>query len=138
MCKLVVDRGGILQRRMQALPVVEDFYPLEELLLCLGSGPEGDVVDELLLEAGEEALCDGVVPAVALAAHALHGADLRQGVAVVAAGVHAAAVRVVDHARPWRSGRRRAVEGADREGSVEVLLELGVDRERSVTGDGNT
>ena len=53
------------------MPVVEDLDVLEDFAASVRPRLERVVSDELLLERREEALGDGVVPAVALAAHAL-------------------------------------------------------------------
>jgi hypothetical protein len=53
------------------LAVEEDLDVLEDLGPQLGLGRPGATVDEFLLERGEEALGDGVVEAVAAAAHRL-------------------------------------------------------------------
>src|ERR1700730_4673241 len=56
---------------MRSLPVVEDLDVLEGLAACVRARLEGAVSDELLLEGRKETLRHRVVPAVALAAHAL-------------------------------------------------------------------
>lgn len=54
---------------MTPLAVVEDLGVLEYGRPGLGEGGEPALVDQLDFERGEEALGDGVVPAVAPAAH---------------------------------------------------------------------
>ena len=55
-----------------ALAVVEDFDVVEDLGAKFGLRRPRAAVDELLLERREEALCDGVIEAIPLAAHRLH------------------------------------------------------------------
>src|SRR3954466_11792290 len=63
---------------MCTLRVVEDLDVLEDVGARSCSRIEGALAHELLLQRREEALGDGVVPAVALAAHALaHAVGLR-------------------------------------------------------------
>src|SRR3954469_26043739 len=53
------------------------------------------------LQRREEALGDGVVPAISLAAHALHRADLGEELSEALGREFRAAVGVEDQARPW-------------------------------------
>src|SRR3954447_5877015 len=53
------------------------------------------------LQRREEALGDGVVPAISLAAHALQRADLGEELSEALGGEFRAAVGVEDQARPW-------------------------------------
>jgi hypothetical protein len=77
---------------MASLSVVEHLQVLDKLgprrFPC---GPRR-VVDELDLQGGEEALGDGIVSAIAPAAHAAEGPVLSQHPLVVAAGVLAATI----------------------------------------------
>ena len=56
---------------MASVAVVEDLDVVEDLGAQFGLRGPGAAVDELLLQRGEEALGDGVIEAVALAAHRL-------------------------------------------------------------------
>src|SRR5712691_4871893 len=77
----------IPERRMPPLAIVEEFEVLEELgARCRPRGP-GRVMDQLDFQRREEALGDGVVPAIAPAAHTADDPVLRQHPLVVAAGV---------------------------------------------------
>src|SRR5439155_24476835 len=69
---LLLERSGteIAKRRMPSPPVVEGLEVIEELTARRGPRAPGRVVDELDLQRGEEALGDGVVPAVAPSAQA--------------------------------------------------------------------
>src|SRR3989441_11952065 len=72
---------------MPPLPIVEELEVLEELgARSRPSGP-GRVMDQLDLQGREEALGDGVVPAIAPTAHAADDPVLRQHPLVVATGV---------------------------------------------------
>ena len=105
----------IAERRMPPLPVVEDLEVLEELGARRGPRGPRRVVDQLDLQRREEALGDGVVPAVAPPAHAADDPVLRQDPLVVAAGVLAAAIRVMQQALRRAPARQRHVEGVEGE-----------------------
>src|SRR5512140_3543354 len=94
------------------------------------------VVDQLRLERGEEALCDGVVPAVAGATHAGDDAVHLKGPAIVLAGVRAAAVGVVHEAAGGlRTERARPRPSRARPRSF-VLLTAQPTTERECPRDG--
>jgi hypothetical protein len=82
-----------------ALEVVEAIDVLADVVS--GSSAAFQVIDffQLAFERREEALGDGVVPAVSAPAHAAFDASGLQGLAVVAARVRAATIGVVDEAR---------------------------------------
>src|SRR3954453_13153151 len=63
--------GAIVDARVQALTIVEDFDVAEHRRLRLLAGVEADLVDVLRLEGGEEALHGRIIEAVAAAAHGL-------------------------------------------------------------------
>src|SRR5690348_4788044 len=86
---------------MSALSVVEDLDVFKDLGARSGSRHEGTIADELFLQRREEALGDGVIPAVAFAAHALAHAVTPQPSAKHPARVLAAAVAVEDEPG-WR------------------------------------
>src|SRR5205085_11393470 len=71
---------------------------------------------EFELERREEALSDGVVPAVSLAAHAAPDTVLFEDCAVVGARVVDAAVAVMDQAVGRGAQRERALESGDGDG----------------------
>ncbi len=54
---------------MTTLPIVEHFHPLEDSLFGVYTCRVALMMNKFFLERGEEALDDGIVPAVALAAH---------------------------------------------------------------------
>lgn len=65
---------------MKTAPIIEDLHVIEDGGTGLVAVFEHPVMNELVLQATEEALCHRVVQAVALAAHALHKAmRLKQG-----------------------------------------------------------
>jgi hypothetical protein len=72
---------------MSSLPIVEELEVLEQVSARRGARGPRSVVNELDLERREEALGDGVVPAIATAAHAADDPVLRQDLLVVAASV---------------------------------------------------
>ncbi len=71
----------------------------QDLVAGLVAGVELEVPELLDLEGCEEAFGRGVVPAVALSAHAADDSCGLQRLAIVAAGILAAAVGVVKHPR---------------------------------------
>src|SRR5262245_35270286 len=89
--------------RMEPLEIVEPIDVGADRLLRSSRRGVGLVVNELGAQRREEALRDGVVPAVALLAHALGHAHRSERSTVVVAGVRAPAVGVVNEraAEPW-------------------------------------
>src|ERR1700731_3681170 len=80
---------------MSPLAVVEQFDVLEQLAACLSSGTPPALIDQFDFERGEKAFGHRVVPAVAFTAHAALDAVYRQQLLIVAAGVLAATIRVM-------------------------------------------
>src|SRR5256885_9619289 len=72
---------------MPPLPIVEELEVLEELGARHRPGGPGRIVDQLDLQRREEALGDGVVPAIAPQAHTADDPVLRQQPLVVAARI---------------------------------------------------
>src|SRR5258708_37200336 len=79
-------RAGVSERRVQTASVVERLDVFEQRRAGVVPIGERGLVDELSFERAEKALDDGVVPAVALAAHAGDSAVVREEAAVVVAG----------------------------------------------------
>src|SRR3989338_441021 len=104
---------------MSSLPVVEYLNILEDCAPVRGVGLKR--ARQLGLERGKEALGHGVVPAVALAAHARHQALAFKGPSVLAGRVLRAAVRMVDEPRRRLPGERRHLQGADRQVAVDAV-----------------
>src|SRR3954463_14884781 len=98
MHELELDRALVADRRVATLEVVEAIDVLGDVLS--GSGPALEVINllDLSFDRGEEALGDGVVPAISLPAHAALDASGPEGSAIVAARVGAAAIGVMDQA----------------------------------------
>src|SRR3569833_952678 len=93
-CELfVLRRTEVVERRMTALPVVEDLDVIEERLL--GVAERGEVIAELELERREPALHRCVVEAVATATHAASYAVRRKCALLLVAGVRRALVGVL-------------------------------------------
>src|SRR5579864_5304484 len=95
---------------MRSLPVVEDLDVFEGLAACAVAVLEGAVPHELFLEGREEALGHGVVPAVALAAHARAHLVAPESASEGVAGVLRAAVAVEDQAWLGASETDRGVQ----------------------------
>src|SRR6185295_16840479 len=94
----------VTQGRVKPLAIVEDLDVLEDGGAQLDTPRPASLVDELGFDGGEEALDDGIVPAVAFATHADCDALSSELGAVLSACVLAAAVGVVQQAldRPAR------------------------------------
>ena len=86
-----------------------------------GSALEVVGVVHLALERGEEALGDGIVPAVALPAHAALDASGLEGLPVVVAGVRAASIGVVDEVLGGTALGEGDVQCLEREVTVDVF-----------------
>src|SRR5437899_6397730 len=95
---------------MTPLPIVEELQVLEEIGARGGTRGPGSVVDELDLQRREEALGDGVVPAIAPTAHAAHDSLLRQHALVGAARVLAPPIRMMQQASRRAPARQRHPE----------------------------
>ena len=81
---------------MRSLPVIEHFDVVEDSRTGFFSRGKSLVVNEFILEIAEEALDHGIVVAIAFAAHADLGADLKQFGLVIDADVGRAAITVMD------------------------------------------
>src|SRR5256885_8827523 len=103
--RLVVESGVTAPRVVPALDVLEDGHP------SLGLGLEGATVDELALEAGEEAFTQGVV-GVADGSHRGPDAGLATSLPEGYRGVLRAVVRGMHHALRLPS-RHGGVESGD-------------------------
>src|SRR6185312_667580 len=86
-----------------------------------GSALEVVGVVHLALEGGEETLGDGVIPAIALPAHAALNASGLKGLPVVVAGVRAASIRVMDEIRGGTALAKGDVQCLEREVTVDVV-----------------
>src|SRR2546426_11875251 len=103
---------------MPPLAIVEEFEVLEELgARCRPRGP-GRVMDQLDFQRREEALGDGVVPAIAPAAHTADDPVLRQHPLVVATGVLTSAIRMMQQTLRRAPTSQRQAEGVESEGIV--------------------
>src|SRR2546425_11778438 len=105
----------IPESRMPSLPVVEPLDVVEELSARCRPRRPRRVVDELDLQRGKEALRDRVVPAIAPAAHAADDPMPGQGLAVVAAGVLTATIRMMQQPLGWTPTGQRHPERVERE-----------------------
>ena len=106
---------------MASMAVVEDLDQLGDGARCLKLRAARDAIDELGLQRREEALGDGVVPAVALAAHAADDAGGDQRLAVVAARVLRAAVGVVHEAGVGEAATARHLQRVEAELGAHVI-----------------
>src|SRR5579859_7860470 len=112
---------------MRSLPVVEDLDVFEGLAASVSAALEGAVSHELFLEGREEALRHGVVPTVALAAHARAHLVAPESASEGATGVLRAAVAVEDQPRPWPSVTDRGVQRVADERRGHALAEAPAD-----------
>src|SRR6202046_294542 len=114
----VLRWGNVPQRRVTTLVVVEDLDVFDERRPRLGTRGEVGVVDQLLLQRGEEAFHRRVVPAVGLAAHAARDAVLGQEELVVLAGVLAAPIRVRQQPRAGQTPLHGQLQSIDHEAAL--------------------
>src|SRR5438045_3079438 len=84
--------------RVSSLDVVEALDVLADGARCSFVRRVLLVIDELGANGAEEALCDGIVPTVALATHAGHEAAAGESGSVFSTGVGTAAIRMVHEA----------------------------------------
>src|SRR5262249_22459780 len=110
----------VTNRGMAPLAIVEDVDVLPDCYSGCRPRLIDLMVDELSFESAEEALGNGVVPAVAFAAHARHHLVHRQCSTVVVAGVGASAVGVMQQPGGRTPGAGSAGESLHGEGSVVV------------------
>src|SRR5947209_2928503 len=96
---------------MPPLTIVEDLDVLEDVAPGLIAGLIVTMMDQFSLQAVEEALHGGVVPAVAFAAHRTHHAVLDQLLLIVTGSVLAATVGMMHAARQRPASLDRHVEG---------------------------
>ena len=81
---------------MGSLPVIEHLDVVEDARTGFFSGGKSVVMNEFILEIAKEAFDHGIVVAVAFAAHADLGADLKQFGLVIGPDVGRAAIAVMD------------------------------------------
>ena len=79
------------------------------------------LVDELGFQCAEKALHRGIVPAIRLAAHRLGDGGRPQDLAVIASGVLAAAIGVMNETRPWTAPLDCHGQGGDGEFGAHML-----------------
>src|SRR5262245_65774697 len=106
---------------MSPLSIVEELEILEQFSARRGACCPSGVVNEFDLERGKEALGDGVVPAIAPAAHAADDPVLRQDPLVVGTGVLTATIRMMQQALGRAPRRQRHAEGVERQSNREAL-----------------
>jgi len=106
----VLGRALIAQARVSSFSIVPHFDELEDLSAGVLSSTEAVAVNELLLQRREEAFHRGVVPAVALAAHADHAAGLGEHFLIVRTRVLAPPVAVVQQAPAGSTVRQSSLQ----------------------------
>src|SRR2546425_10818565 len=98
-CSLNLLRRAIAERLMNAFPVVEQLDVIEDRRSGMVACGEVAVVDEFVLEAGEEALRDRVVIRALPATHAGSDAAGPQLLTVAACAIGRTAIRVMNQPR---------------------------------------
>ena len=119
---LVFDRASVVQRRMHPGSIVKRLDVLENRLPRLVPGRIVAVMNQFGLEGSEKTFHDGVVPAVALAAHALDDSLAGQQPAEVVAGVLTAAIRMKNQAAIGPSVLDRHLQGVDDQVSIDPSI----------------
>ena len=122
MYQLELDGTVVVDRRVAALDVVEAVDVVADRQR--GTGAALEVIDsfELALEGREEALGDGIIPAISLPTHAALEAFGVQGLSVVGARVRAAAIGVVNETGGRAPPRQRRVQRGEREVAIDNVL----------------
>src|SRR3989442_2857814 len=122
---------------MPPLAIVEELEVLEELGARRRPSGPGRVMDQLDFQRREEALGDGVVPAVAPAAHTADDPVLRQDPLVVAAGVLTSAIRMMQQTLRRAPTSQRPAEGGEGEGIRDALAPRPAHGEARVENEGH-
>src|SRR5260221_9540760 len=112
---------------MESAAVVENLNVLEDRGAQFESVGPILSVDELVLESGEKAFCNSVVPAIASATHADDDALQRQCATVVIARVLATAIRVMKQSCLRSAAPQRHVECSKRQTSREARVDRPAD-----------
>src|SRR5262245_46506272 len=117
------ERSGteVAKRRMTSPAIIEELEIVEEVGASLAAGSPRRVVDELDLQRGEEAFGNGVVPAIAPAAHAADDAMGRQGSLIVPAGILTPPIRMMEQPLRRASPRQRHPQGITGQGIGDAL-----------------
>lgn len=92
------------------MAIVEDLDEVEDRRARLRSRLKLYVMNKLCLERRKEALCDGVIVAISFAAHAALNAAILEDASVLAAGVLASSIGVMNEAAVWPALREGHVE----------------------------
>ena len=112
--RFILGHGVIAKSRVSALPIIEHFDILEDVLRRFGPRAVVPMVHKLTLERPEEAFDAGVVPAIALSAHAWRDAVSGEQLLVARSEILAAAIGVVQQPRskwPVRARHEKDLPG---------------------------
>src|SRR4029079_17533267 len=112
---------------MRTLPIVEDLDVLEDLAARAGSRLEGLIAHQLLLQRREEALCNGIIPAISLSAHALAHAVAPEPSSERVARILAAAVTVEEESGGGLPKADGGVQGFADERGLHALAQAPAD-----------
>src|SRR5262245_8543769 len=115
-----VDGAEPIEVRVSPPSVVE-VDVIADVLHRVLSGPVLPAFDSLAFEAAEEALDDGVVVAIASAAHARYGLGFLEPLAVLVGRVLATTIRVVQEPRGRHAHSKRPLESGQHELSIDAV-----------------
>ena len=107
---------------MESSAVVEGFDVIEDGGAGLGVGSEAMMVDQFVFETAKEGLDEGIIVAVAFAAHRSDQAMLGQDLSISGAGELSSAIGVEDTISRGRTLAKRHAQCADHQCSVEDLV----------------
>src|SRR5664279_1680471 len=107
---------------MESGAVIEGFDVVEDAGAGIGQGGEALMVNDLVFETAPERLDEGVIVAVAFAAHGSDQAMLGKDLLVGCTGELAAAIGVNDEAPAWTPLQEGHTQGGTDEAGVEVLM----------------
>src|SRR5215469_13603950 len=108
---------------MPSLAVVEHFDIFEYLVAGVSSSTPPALIDQFDFERGEKTFRHGVVPAIALTAHAALYAVYRQQLLILVAGVLAAAIRVMQQTRRRVAVLQRHLQGVQDDAAFEPFIQ---------------
>lgn len=107
------DGADVAKTGVQSGAVVEDLDVIEDRGAGFGVGGEAPVIDQLVFEAAPKRFNEGVVVAVALAAHGGDQAVLGEHLSVGVAGKLGPTIRMHDQPRGRPSLRDSHLQGGD-------------------------
>jgi hypothetical protein len=117
-----LDRTQISKAGMQPGTVIRSLDVTEDGSASLGQGGEALVVDHFVFESAPEGFDEGVIVAIALAAHGSDQTVLSEDLAVSRAGKLHPTVRVDDESSSGAPLEKRHAQAGDNEAGIKDLM----------------